>query len=81
MARFNSTATPCTTRRAFPTTPFLGISDRGVIVLFYSHDGAMGHGVVLHPGQGSFAVGHRSQDWTMSRFQPYTGSVTVTTAD
>lgn len=81
MARFNSTATPCTPRRAFPTTPFLGISDRGVIVMFTSHNSISGDGVVLHPGQGSFAIGHRSQDWTMSRFQPYTGSVTVNTAD
>lgn len=80
MANFRSTVTPCAPRPVFPQTPFLGVSDRGVVVMFYSNDGLVGRGVVLNPGDGAFSVGHHSTDWTMRRFQPFNGQVTVTTA-
>lgn len=81
MANMCSTTQQAPAREVFPSTPFLGISDRGTIVLFTCVDGNYGHGVVISVGTGPAArpLGYYSTEWGLRHFKPYRGSVTVTT--
>jgi len=69
----------------FPAVPFLGISDRGSIVLFTDTDGGYapeyGVGVLLSPGTSGLPVGHDSDEWCLEHFKVFKGSVTVSMAD
>jgi len=58
-----------------PTFPFLGISERGVVVLFTDHQ----HGTVLEVGDSGYVLGATSDKFAMRKFTPFRGELTIRT--
>lgn len=75
MARMTSSHTARVVATAAPSFPYLGISRRGVVVLFT----APKTGTVLVKGDSGFNVGDERVKFDMNAFSPFRGSVTVNT--
>lgn len=56
------------------TYPMLMInSDANTVVMFTDH----GEGVVIACSSGTYSAGNCCNQWAMSRFSPFTGSITI----
>lgn len=74
----NIMETTITSAPVAPAYPVMMINKHNdTVVMFTAH----GEGMVIACSSGNYPAGHCSKGWTMGRFSPFTGSITIQTVN